>query len=341
MAAPLQPRDTFESANRILGDQATKVGSSFNSGQNQSFNAASFPSQSGFGTRQSRVPNNRLATTKRKLIRWLVPEMPIVEMYINPASIIYNHTKQIAEQRTKSGFSLQYWGENLISLTIQGTTGTSGIEGINVLHDVYRNEQLAYDPYALALQAERDRQEQSDLDFDLFGGNLSAGSLIGGLGGIVSDAAGSILGSAASILSPQRNSTGINRSAPSLASLAFCVEMYWSGEVHRGYFKSMQVTESAQNLGFFDYTIEFKATQKRGFRQNYLGWHRSATSGPSNSNTIYGTPHSYAGLTDGAVTPRQNNVDQPDLNSPFVDVGNSIVKSVSSIGKSIINAFDI
>ena len=321
---PLQPSDPFEAANRLTGGSKNNFSGSFNSGQ--SFTASQGPSQSGFGTRQSQVPNNRAATNTRKLMRWLVPEMPIVEMYVNPQSVVYDYSKQITETRTKGGYVLQYWGENITSLSLTGTTGSSGVEGINVLHDVYRNEQLMFDPYALALQGERDSQQQSDASFDIFGQGLSSNSSIGAI---------------SNLLTGKQNPSAGVRSRPTLASMAFTVELYWSGEVYRGYFKNFKVTESANNLGMFEYSIEFRVTQKRGFRQNFLAWHRSATSGPSNSNPQFGTPHSFGALVAGTPTPPKNNVDQPSLGQQFVDIGKNIAGNANSIGKAIISAFDI
>ncbi len=314
---PLQPSDTFEASNRILG--AANVP----------------PTVTGLGTRQSRILNERPAVNTRKLMRWLVPEQPIVEMYINPQNVQYRYSKQITEQRTKGGYVLQYWGENLSELTITGTTGTSGIEGINVLYDIYRNEQLMFDPYALFLQAQRDKQEQDEL-LPSFSDNEDS------ITGILGDAGALLLGT-------DQAQTGLGtRSRPSLASLAFSVELYWSGEVYRGFFKDFQVTEGVDNLGLFNYTITYRVTQKRGFRQNFLGWHRSAVNGPSNSNPLYGTPHSFGSLS-GTTAPRGSNaVDQPNLNSPFVDPGQ---KGLNSIGGqagvnnrsqgSLLNAYDV
>ena len=327
---PLQPSDPFEAAGRLSGNSNDNFSSTFNSGQN--FTATQGPAQSGFGTRQSRVPNNRVAVNKRNLMRWLVPEMPIVEMYINPQSVNYDYSKQITETRTKGGFVLQYWGENLTSLTLSGTTGTSGIEGINVLHDVYRNEQLMFDPYALALQAQVDSQQQSDSNFDLFGQNLAGNSPNG---------VNSSINQISNLLTGKTNVPTGTRSRPTLASMAFTVELYWCGEVYRGYFKDFKIIEQANNLGMFDYTINFKVTQKRGFRQNFLGWHRSAVSGPSNSNPQYGTPHSFGALISGNPTASKNAVDQPNLNQPFVSPGQKNNSNLNDSTSSVLNAFDV
>lgn len=83
---------------------------------------------------------------KRSLIFWELPHLgsgQYIEMYLNPQNIQFSSKKLITEQRTKGGFILQYWGEDLDTVNIQGTTGLAGIEGINVLRDAYRSEQLA------------------------------------------------------------------------------------------------------------------------------------------------------------------------------------------------------
>lgn len=278
-AAPPNSENAFNATQQVLGG----------------FVADQVPSQSGFGTRQGRISNNRPAVNARNIMHWLVPEQPIVQMYINPQNVTYTQKKSISSQRTKGGFLLQYWGEELTTLRLAGTTGTSGIEGINVLNDVYRSEQLAYDPYALFLAAQQDQSSLTGL------GSVIGGALGGDLGSVIGGVAGGLLGSGAST---------DTRPTPSLAQLAFTVELYWSGEVYRGFFQSFTVTESVDNLGMFTYDIEFTCTQKRGFRQNFLGWHRSATSGPSNSNSQYGTPHSFGTLVSGnQLTPQRSSAE--------------------------------
>ena len=239
------------------------------------------PSVSGLSTRQGRVRNERQGQFTRKIVHWLVPEGPIVQMYVNPQTIKYANKKNITPTRTKGGFVIQYWGPDLIKLGISGTTGTSGIEGINVLYDVYMNEQLAFDPYALYLAQ---KQQQETLTSDIFGIGSSIAS--GDGEGFISSLVG-----ASEQAAPQATVQG-----PTLASLAFSVEMYWSGEVYRGYFEDFSVTEDANNVGLFNYDFTFTATQKRGFRRNFMAWHRSAVSGPSDSDPILGTPHSYGTL---------------------------------------------
>jgi hypothetical protein len=290
---PRQSKDAFDQALGFFG-QDPREPNGFQTGQ--------VPSVSGYGTRQSRVRNNRPAVRTRKMVNWMIPEGPIIQMYVNPSKIVTSYKKNIPKQRTKGGFVIQYWGEDLIDIDISGTTGTSGIEGINVLYDLYRNEQLAFDPYALFQAAK--------LQQDTYAGDVFGQGWLGGSGGTdiatsaedienifdgddveAGDAIGSMLGLV------EESALQSARKAPTLASLAATVEMYWSGEVYRGFFDSFTVTESADNIGFFDYGIKFVATQKRGLRLNFFAWHRSAVSGPSDSDPNYGRPHSFGSLS--------------------------------------------
>lgn len=301
---PLQPQSIFNSAQALQGSNPIPA---------DGFSAATVPSSTGLGTRTGSIRNRVGGTTTRKLVHWLVPEGPIVGMYCNPQQIVYNDTKNIESQRTKGGFIIQYWGEGLSVLDITGTTGTSGIEGINVLRDIYRNEQLAFDPFALFLAAKKN-QEAS------FGDIFGVGSAF--------DSGDSFLGALTG--ASQEATPTASRQGPTLASLATQVEMYWSGEVYRGYFNSFTVTERAENLGLFDYAMRFTVTQKRGFRRNFLAWHRSATNGPSYSNPEYGVPHTFGRSIEGSVAPPAR-VTQRTLTEGFNQIGDF----VSAIGEEL------
>lgn len=241
------------------------------------------PATSGVASRQSAIPNNKPAFYKRNMLRWLVPETGIVDMYINPQSITYKDGKVISSERSKGGFILQYYGEEFTEISLNGHTGSSGIEGINVLYDVYRSEQVAFDPYALLIsQVIEDQRSNLQL------GRNDAGEFFSDVGGTVLNAFADGL---------QTATTGPTRPTPTLASLAFSVEMYWQGWVYRGFFRDFTLTESADKLGLYDYSISFSAFQKRGYRYNTMPWHRSATSGPSNSDPQFGVPYSFGALT--------------------------------------------
>ena len=203
-------------------------------------------------------------------------------MYINPQSIAYNLKKLITNERTKGGYIVQYWGEELTTLNINGHTGGAGVEGLNVLYEIYRAEQLLFDPIALTMASDNSVSGLNSLVDNTLGN-------IGGFGQTLSSVTQGVLG-----LDPLSQSI-LPTNVPSLASMALGIELYYTGWVFRGYFNSFSFTESAERLGLFDYQIQFTVTQRRGYRTNSLGWQRSAISGPSN-NSAGGVPLSFSGL---------------------------------------------
>jgi hypothetical protein len=242
-------------------------------------------SADGNGLPYNNVPSNKQGKINRNIITWFIPQFGIVRMFINPNNIVYTHRKLIGKEPTKGGFTLQYWGEDLTTLNIRGTTGSSGIEGINVLYEMYRAEQYAFDSVGLTLAA---NNFNNDLSNNLING---ASSLFGGSETTQAGTAG-ILGGVLGLNSP--NNSLAPRNIPSLAQLAFGVEMYYNGWVFRGYFENINITESAENF-LMNYDITFIATQKRGYRTNYFPWARSAKDGPSN----YTTSNSFSGNVIG------------------------------------------
>lgn len=284
-------------------------------------NSAHLPSPAGNQVRQAKVANLRSANAVRNMVRFFLPETGIVEMYVNPQGIKYNDKKHIpSPTRTRSGYIIQYWGEELGTVSINGTTGSSGVEGINVLYDVYRNEQVSMDALALATQAARDLESTGGI-LDAFSSSdnflESAGNLIGAGVDSLFDAVENVI---------ESGNIDPATPKPTLASIAFQTEMYWSGWVFRGYFTSMNVSESADKLGLFDYTMEFTVTQKRGLRLNFMPWHRSAVNGPSNSDPAFGPPYSFSTLDD--PIPRQD-VNRDDL-SRLVRVSRTVDQALQS-----------
>lgn len=274
------------------GETALDRATNNSNAQQRSFEQDGFivppiPSPSGEGLPSSKIPDRREHVNKRHTIHWFVPEVGVINMYINPQSIDYNFKKLINPERTKGGYVLQYWGEELPTLSIRGHTGSSGVEGLNVLYEIYRAEQLNFDPIGLSMASDSELSGLGDLI-------NSAGQAIGGIGGdILSAATGGILG-----LNPLTQSI-MPRNPPTLASMAFGVEMYYNGWVFRGFFTSMSFTESVNELGMFNYQIQFTVTQRRGYRTNFMPWHRSAIAGASN-NADGGVPLSYGnGLSFG------------------------------------------
>jgi hypothetical protein len=265
--------------------------------QQQSFKSDGFQLPASFSADQNglpytQVPSYKQSQLNRNIITWFVPQFGTVKMYINPANISYAHKKLINKDRTKGGYTLQYWGEELTTINISGTTGSSGIEGINALYEIYRAEQYAFDAVGLTLAANNASADIANNLVNGVGGALgnSVSQLFGGSGNSPTAAAGGagLLGGILGLDSPNNNLSVQN--IPSLAQLAFTVEMYYGGWVYRGFFDSMTVTERADNFQM-EYQMVFMATQRRGYRVNYFPWTRSAKDGPSS----YTSPQSFSG----------------------------------------------
>lgn len=272
--------DTFGNiltgANNLVGNNQNINNSDF---EKDGFIVPSIPGADGNGLPSSKVPSNRVnAQRVRKIIHWFVPEIGIVKMYVNPASIDYGFEKIISQERTKGGYVLQYWGETLPVLRIAGSTGSSGIEGINVLYEIYRSEQLTFDSIGLTIASNNTVSGVGDLVAQ------GIGSL--GLGNAVGQATAGLFD-----LNPVSQSL-LPKNIPSLASLAFGIELFYSGWVFRGYFKSFNFSERADNTGMFTYNMEFIVTQRRGYRFNSMPWQHSAIDGPSDHDTI---PYTFQG----------------------------------------------
>ena len=255
----------------LLNDALTKavIGGSEETFTAQDFQKNGFitipsPLADGNGLPSQQLKSKRLrnGSPTRNLIHWFVPEVGVIPMFINPQSMSINNKKAIQKERTKGGFIIQYWGEELTELQIEGNTGSSGIEGLNVLYEIYRAEQYMFDSIALTMAA----------DSSISGINDAVDSAIGGIGGI----AGSLAGGLGNILGVAGgDKSSLPADVPSLAAMATGIELYYSGWVFRGYFTYMNITEAVDHLGIFRYSIGFTVTQRRGYRTNSFGWQRN------------------------------------------------------------------
>lgn len=255
--------------------------------ESNGFLVASAPTSAGNGLPYTQITPGVDAQITRNIITWFVPQYGTVEMFINPQNISYTHKKLITKDRTKGGYTLQYWGEELDSLQITGVTGSAGIEGINMLYEIYRAEQYAFDAVGLTLAGNNAAADVSNNLSIGIGGAI--GQAVGGIG-ITASASVSVglLGGALGLSSPAN--TLSPRNIPSLAAMAFAVEMYYNGWVYRGFFENMTVGEHADNF-LIDYNMTFTATQRRGCRTNYFPWSES----PSSGSSSYSSPHSFSG----------------------------------------------
>lgn len=206
-------------------------------------------------------PQMPIAKRNRQTIIWRVPGLGKVEMYINPQSLKIDEKKVIKSQRTKGGYVVQYWGEELITIDIQGTSGSSSIEGINILRNIYRAEQNAFQQVAATI-ADRYKTYTSGTNLT---GILNMAANGSGAGDIAGSVVNSLLGGTANppIL-------------PTLGSLATAIEMYYQGWVFKGYFTNFTVDESTRlGPGIFEYKLTFIVFDRRGVRNNFTSSARS------------------------------------------------------------------
>ena len=184
-----------------------------------------------------------------QIMTWRTPNGCTIQMYINPENLSIRESKHITQTRTKGGFAIQYWGENLTQLTLTGTTGSSGIKGINILRNIYRSENKNFDLVA--------QQQQNDIEESRDAVNPSA-----------TDSSTMLTRVASTV---QRRNFLLR---PSLASMAVSVILFYQGVQYKGFFTEFQTVESIEKLGLFTYTITFMATETLGERKNFMPWHK-------------------------------------------------------------------
>ena len=217
-----------------------------------------------------------------------------IQLYLNPESFNINEKKLINLQLTKGGYNVQYWGEEVQRISIGGSTGSGGIEYINLLRSIYRHEQIQFKKILnerLKILREEARLAAIDAENDIkpdyandVGGFLTGaadfltGGLISGLTNGFDTLTDIITGDFAS---PNRKEYSNFSTSPSLASLATSLEIYYQGEVFRGYFENFSVNEAAQNPGLFSWSTSFVCLNRSGERKNFMPWHRS----PVNKDT--------------------------------------------------------
>lgn len=224
---------SFKSTGKFVADAAGAVGDFLSQFQ-------PYPN-----IRHANGPTNR----QKSIMSWRLPNGTAVQMYINPQNFQISESKQIVPTRTKGGYVVQYWGDQLTQLTINGTTGSAGIKGINILRDIYRAENRAFDLVAASQTNELiDVQNNSSLDFSNPGAFLTQ------------------------VAFRLRERQFILR--PSLASLALSVLLFYQGIQYKGFFNAFTVTETVEDLGLFNYSMVFMVTEIRGRRDNFMAWHK-------------------------------------------------------------------
>lgn len=271
MSSWIKESTDFDNINKVAGKLLNNVNTLVGSSDPGSL----YQSQASRNNNEGTYPTGRGGANTRQMVKWFIPERPVITMYVNPESIGHTFKKIVPRTRTKGGYTVQYLGEDLESLSISGTTASSGIEGLQVLESVYRNEQIVFDNYALEAAAKVYSKKEEQFEDMVFSTSSSKKT--------------NVINMIDDYLDISNNSNQLSnlkgnpRNLPTLASLAFTVEMYYFGEVRRGYFESFTFNQKANQLGLFDYAMTFICTQRRGSRQNFMPWHRSPNE-PSNSS---------------------------------------------------------
>src|SRR5690606_22356633 len=221
------------------------------------------------------------------------------------------------------------------------STGSGGVEAIEIPRKVYRNEQIQMDQVLRELAREAAEAARTALH-DTSSSTTSAGiisaldSLFGNGFSEIIDGTKSVSEEITSIFedSVEENTNPVTF-IPSLGAFAVAVDLYLQGLKYRGYFADFRVTESAESPGLFDYSFTFKVLRRSGKRSNFMPWHRNpydANGNPTKASIpiegarvdelSYGTdPDTWGTVvaTDGfsTFTGSQNRTEIPDPN----DVG--------------------
>lgn len=235
---------------------------------------------------------------ERDVIKFLVPnsldalrttdltDRSVIPVYLNPENLQFQDAKLINDTLTKGGYSIQYWGEKLTTITARGTTGSGGIEALNILRDIYRHEQLHFKKVLLARTREFEQEAVESLN-DSSGINFGEGILsvldtisnaeLTGRPSQIFDGISSTIDAISNIFNNQDEPPQKVILYPTPAAFAVSIDMYFQGEKYRGYFSSFQHSETASSPGIVSYSFNFVITKKFGRRKNYMPWHRNPT----------------------------------------------------------------
>jgi hypothetical protein len=259
----------------------------------------------------------------RKLMQWNIPNQGLVEMYINPQSFSIVERKLVKETRTKGGYIIQYWGEALPEIDIAGTTGSGGVEGINVLRDIYRQEQVGF----ASIMSQLNQGFLNNLFQTTLGAiqDLSNNPLANPVASTINSLTNpdqffrdvvTTVGNVANVFdSIGKAITTDQQLLPTLAALATSVELWYDGVIYRGFFKEFRVDEKADESGLFRYTMKFTVTRRTGVRLNSFPWQRSVNYGPANSDIV---PLSFGALQTPSTSTAQQATTQTTVFPPGV-----------------------
>jgi len=228
---------------------------------------------------------------KRETIKFLVPtslrslgdssvsDREIIPLYINPSSIQTSYTKNISDTQTIGGFIIQYWGDKITTMSIGGTTGSGGIEAINILYSIYKSEQTQFKNILIKRQSDLKEKINNAQNAAVESGNINSLQALDQV--LFNGAFSNFANGLEETMDFFKSAVAGNDSSyantvnllPTLSAFAVSLDMHFQGKVFRGYIDSMSINENASSPGHFDYTIQFKALKEYGVRNNFMPWH--------------------------------------------------------------------
>lgn len=229
-------------------------------------------------------------TVRRATMKFLVPVSVtgiksetlsgrrLIPCYISPTEFSVDEKKIITQTLTKGGYFIEYWGEELPTITARGTTGSGGIEAIEILRAVYRNEQIQMSNLL------RERSRELSQEHNLASQN-TATAIAGGINALdtlfgegfseILDGSKSIIEQMSEIFSDDIEEINPVSFIPSLGTFAVSVDLYLQGLKYRGYFTDFRYNENGESPGIFEYNFTFKVLRRSGRRKNFMPWHRN------------------------------------------------------------------
>jgi hypothetical protein len=263
-----------------------------------------------------------IPTSLTSILSSSVGDRKVVPLYINPNSFQTNYSKNISETQTIGGFIIQYWGDRITTISIQGTTGSGGIDAINILYDVYKSEQTSFRNMMIVRRQQLQaaiKDSQSGTESLNVGQALDQVLLNGAFSEIANGISETMDYFKKAITGEEIEKSSVEL-MPTLSAFAVSLEMHFQGKIYRGYIESMNVTESSNAPGHFDYTIQFKSLKEYGERKNFMPWH-------INPRDESGNP-----VQKPRVGPNGQNY---NLSFPIVDA-----RSVTSTARSVSRVID-
>jgi hypothetical protein len=271
----------------------------------------------------------------------------VVPVYVNPETFNIQNTKIISETLTKGGYAVQYWGEQLSEIQAGGSTGSGGIEAINILYAIYKNEISQFNKILLERSVLLSDVTQSAIS-DTSKLNVGTGitSILneltqGGFSDIVDGTKSAIEQITNSALGITENNPNSIELIPSIGAFAVSMILYWQGEKFTGYFKNFRVDENASSPGIFNYQFTFMVTKRSGTRTNFMPWHRSpvdSSGQPISASIPRDGPQpnelSFETNSERVIFKGQLNQSNPDI----INSATSKIKETQESQKKVINA---